>query len=84
MSALAVAKALLDRNQPTELPPLDDAERMFVATVVAAYSHPYLVHVRSRLRSGHLALCIEDGEVTWVDCDHGATKALAQPNGRRS
>lgn len=82
MITVATAQSLLDRNRPIEVAPLDDSERSFVATVVAAFSHPALVHVRRRLRSGHLALCIENGEVTWVDCDHGATRALAQ-QGRR-
>lgn len=82
MITIADARVLLDRNHPTDVAPLDDSERTFVAAVVAAYSHPYFVHVRRRLRSGHVCLCIENGRATWIDCELGASRALAPKTGR--
>ncbi len=49
--------------------PLDEVERAMLATLISVMTDPAMADVRTHVREGMLALCIEGDEVTWEETE---------------
>lgn len=48
---------------------LDPIEKALIATLTETLVDPAMAEVRGQLRRGEVALCVDGGEVIWMDTD---------------